>query len=343
MAPSIYRLMMVGRPRWRCNAFRTVIGLTLIALTAGGAGRLDSAESGSRPADARWPFAKKWLGDFNAMVKERRIRVLVAYSKTYYFLDRGQQRGATYEVVKEFEKYVNKKLKSKTLPVQVVIIPVRRDELVAALVGGFGDIAAANLTITAERKRQVHFSAPFLTGVDELLVTGPAVPALTGLDDLAGKEIHVRRSSSYYESLVHLNDRFKKNGRPEMAIVAADESLEDEDLLEMVNAGLIPMIVVDSHKARFWAQIFEAIRVHDDIAVRTGGEIAWMFRRNSPQLAAVVNKFAANHKKGTLFGNMVLKRYLRDTTYVKNSLSPQEIDKFTRMVNYFKTYADQYD
>ena len=111
----------------------------------------------------------------------------------------------------------------------------------------------------------------------------------------------------------------------------------------MVNAGLVPMIVVDSHKARFWAQIFEAIQVHDDIAVRTGGETAWMFRQKSPQLAAVVNEFAAGHKKGTLFGNMMLERYLRDTTYVKNSLSPKEIAKFTRMVDYFKTYADKYD
>ena len=343
MAPSIYRLITAVRPRWRRNAFRTMIGLALIALTAAGAGRMDAAETGFRPPGARWPFAEKRLGDFNAMVKERRIRVLVVYSKTYYFLDRGQQRGAAYELVKEFEKYVNKKFKNKTLQVQVVIIPVRRDELIEALVGGFGDIAVANLTITAERKKRVDFSAPFLTGVDELLVTGPTAPALTGLDDLAGREIHVRRSSSYYESLVDLNGRFKANGRAEMNIVAADESLEDEDLLEMVNAGLVPMIVVDSHKARFWAQIFEAIQVHDDIAVRTGGETAWMFRQKSPQLAAVVNEFAAGHKKGTLFGNMMLERYLRDTTYVKNSLSPKEIAKFTRMVDYFKTYADKYD
>ena len=227
MAPSIYRLITAVRPRWRRNAFRTMIGLALIALTAAGAGRMDAAETGFRPPGARWPFAEERLGDFNAMVKERRIRVLVVYSKTYYFLDRGQQRGAAYELVKEFEKYVNNKFKNKTLQVQVVIIPVRRDELIEALVGGFGDIAVANLTITAERKKRVDFSAPFLTGVDELLVTGPTAPALTGLDDLAGPEIHVRRSSSYYESLVDLNGRFKANGRAEMNIVAADESLEE--------------------------------------------------------------------------------------------------------------------
>lgn len=314
----------------------------LAAAAAAGPCRVGAAESDSLKAYSRLAFEEKRLGDFDAMVKERRIRALVVYSKTYYFLDRGRQRGATYEQLTAFEKYINKKLDRKTLKIQVVIIPVRRDELIPALVGGYGDIAAANLTITPARERRVDFSDPFMTGVDEVLVTGPAALAVTGLDDLTGKEIHVRRSSSYHESLRQLNERFKKNGRPEVKLIPADESLEDEDLMEMVNAGLIPMIVVDSHKARFWAQIFGDIKVHEDIAVRTGGEIAWMFRKNSPKLAAVVNQFAGGHKKGTLFGNLMLERYLRDTRYVQNALSGQELDRYNRMVRYFKKYAGEY-
>jgi membrane-bound lytic murein transglycosylase MltF len=128
-----------------------------------------------------------------------------------------------------------------------------------------------------------------------------------------------------------------------MKLIAADENFEDEDLLEMVNAGLIPMIVMDSHKARFWAQIFEKINVCDDIAVREGGQISWAFRRNSPKLKAIVNEFVKGHKKGTLLGNIILKRYLRDTKYVKNSLSQKELDKFEAMLALFEKYADQYD
>jgi membrane-bound lytic murein transglycosylase MltF len=141
------------------------------------------------------------------------------------------------------------------------------------------------------------------------------------LDDLAGQEIHVRRSSSYYESLVKLNHAFQQAGKAKIHLIAADETFEDEDLLEMVNAGLIPMIVVHSHKAQFWEQIFDNIKVHPTIAVRTGGEIAWAFRKDSPQLKAVVNEFVKGHKKGTLLGNIILKRYLRDTKYVKNSVA----------------------
>ena len=286
---------------------------------------------------------EKWLGDFGGMAKRREIRVLVVYSKTFYFMDQGRQRGATYELLKQFEKFINKKLKTKTLKLRVLFIPVRRDQLIPWLLDGRGDIAVANLTITPQRQKQVDFSDPLAAGVREVLVTGSAAPAVKNLDDLAGKEIHVRRSSSYFESLMQLNQSFQQAGKPKMNLVIADEIFEDEDLLEMVNAGLIPMIVMDSHKAEFWEQIFDHIKVHPDIAVRSGGEIAWAFRKDSPKLKAVVNEFVKGHKKGTLFGNILLKRYLRDTKYVKNSIEQKELEKFEAMVTLFEKYADQYD
>jgi membrane-bound lytic murein transglycosylase MltF len=285
----------------------------------------------------------KWLGDFDGMAKRREIRALVVWSKTFYFLDKGRQRGATYELLKEFEKFVNKKLKSNTLKVRILFIPVTRDQLLPWLVEGRGDIAAANLTITPQRQKQVDFSDPWIPDVKELLITGPSAAPVKNLDDLAGKEIHVRRSSSYYESLVDLNRSFQQAGKPKMNLIIADEMFQDEDLLEMVNAGLIPMIIVDSHKAQFWAQIFDKIKVHTDLAVRTGGEIAWAFRQNSPKLKALINEFVKGHKKGTLLGNILLKRYLRDTKYVKNPTSQKEMEKFRSIVALFQKYAGQYD
>jgi membrane-bound lytic murein transglycosylase MltF len=283
-----------------------------------------------------------WKGDFDRIIERRMIRALVAHSKTFYFVDRGQQRGITYEGLMAFEKFVNNKLAKKTLKVNVIIIPVRRDQLIPALVEGRGDLAAANLTITPERLRSVDFSDPFLTDVKELVVTGQAAPTLGNLDDLAGKEIHVRASSSYYGSLQRLNESFKKAGKASIKLTPADENLEDEDLLEMVNAGLIPMVVVDSHKAQFWAQIFDDIKVHPNIVVNTGGQIAWTFRKNSPKLKAVVNEFVTGHKKGTLLGNIVFNRYLRETKWVKNSLSDEEIRLFRETIEFFKKYAGQF-
>ena len=172
---------------------------------------------------------------------------------------------------------------------------------------GRGDIAIANLTVTPERQQFVDFSAPLWTGVDEVVVTGPASPPIASVGDLSGQEIFVRLSSSYFQSLWHVNERFGREGKPPLRVKAAPEQLEDEDILEMLNAGLIPLAVVDSHKAEFWAQLLPNIRLHPEAAVRTGGEIAWAFRKNSPQLAAVVNEFAAKHGKGTQFGNAKFK------------------------------------
>ena len=128
-----------------------------------------------------------------------------------------------------------------------------------------------------------------------------------------------------------------------MKLIAADENFEDEDLLEMVNAGLIPMIVMDNHKAHFWSQIFDKIQVHDEIAVREGGQIAWAFRPNSPKLKAIVNEFVKGHKKGTMLGNMLLKRYLQSTKYLKNALDEKELQKFNATVEFFKKYSEKYD
>ncbi len=303
---------------------------------------MSAGESKSAPESALLEN-KPWFGDFDKMAAKRQIRVLVVYSKTFYFLDQGRQRGISYDLLKEFEKFVNKKLKTKTLKVHLVFIPVARDKLIPGLTEGLGDMAVANLTITPQRLKHVDFSNPMLTGVKELLVTGPASPPVNSVDDLAGQEIHVRQSSSYYESLSLLNEAFKKAGKFPMKLIPADENFEDEDLLEMVNAGLIPMIVMDSHKAQFWTQIFDSIQVNSDIAVRTGGEIAWAFRNNSPQLKAIVNEFVKGHKKGSLMGNMLFKRYLKSTKYVKNSLTEEELRKFQQGVELFKRYAEQYD
>jgi membrane-bound lytic murein transglycosylase MltF len=292
---------------------------------------------------------KLWTGDLDGMIERGSIRVLTTYSKTFYFVDKGTQRGATHDVFRLFEEDLNKrlaqekKLKQKHLKVRVVFIPVARGDLLPALAAGKGDIAASNLTMTAERQKLIDFSSPVYPNVSELVVSGPASPVVSSVDDLAGKEVFVRKSSSYYESLVALNQRFAAQHRPVVRMKEAPETLEDEDLIEMVSAGLLPLIIVDKHKADFWKQIFPTITVHDGVAVRTGGDIAWAIRRGSPQLKAAVDHFVARHTKGTTVGNTILTRYLKSAKYVKDAASDAERKKFLTLVQYFQKYGDQYD
>jgi len=287
-------------------------------------------------------FYKKWSGDLDGMVKRRVIRILTVYNKTQYFLDKDTQRGIVYDSMKAFEDELNKKLKTGNLRIHVVFFPVSRDKLFSGLTEGVGDIACANLTITEERKKSVDFTDPILRDVSEVVVTGPASPKITTVNDLSGQEVFVRKSSSYYESLVKLNERFKKEGKKEVIIKPAPEELENEDLLEMLNAGLVKILIVDDHVANFWKQVLPKIVVHPEVKVREGGDIAWAVRKNSPQLLAELNQFAKTHGKGTMIGNMTLQKYLKATKFVKNAASDAERKKFFDLVSVFKKYSDQY-
>ncbi len=195
---------------------------------------------------------------------------------------------------------------------------------------GKGDIAAANLTVTPERQKLVDFAAPILTNVREVVLTGPQSPAVAALDDLAGKEVFVRKSSSYYESLMVLNRRFASEKKQPVILKEAPEQLEDEDLIEMLNAGLVAIIVVDKHKADFWKQVFPKIKIHDDLAVSTGGEIAWAIRKDSPELKPMLGQFVAAATSGPYAKDRerILARYLKSTKYVKNAASKEERRKF---------------
>ena len=290
----------------------------------------------------------QWTGDLDGMIARRVIRVLTVYSKTFYFVDKGIQRGITYDVFRLFERDLNeqlvksKKLKKKHINVRVVFIPVHRGDLLQALASGKGDIAASNLTVSEERQKLVDFSAPVYRNVSELVVSGPASPAVSNLDDLAGKEVFVRTSSIYYESLVALNRRFAAEQKPPVIIKEAPEELEDEDLIEMVNAGLIPLIVVDKHKADFWKKIFPKITVHDEVALRSGGDIAWGIRKGSPQLKAALDDFTTRYNARNAEVNRILTRYLKNTKYVKDATSKSERKKFLALVEYFQKYGDKY-
>jgi membrane-bound lytic murein transglycosylase MltF len=281
-------------------------------------------------------------GDFDAMAKARVVRILVPFSKTIYFLDKGAERGTAAEFGREFERWLNKRHATKALAIHVAFVPTARDRLLQSLVEGLGDIAAGNLTITPERQQLVDFSTGALTDVKEVVVTGPSAPALASLDDLAGLEIRVRKSSSYWGHLQALADRLKAHGKT-LKVVAADEDLEDEDLLEMVNAGLLPLAVVDDHKAALWAKVLPKLKVRDDLAVSAGGAIGWAVRKNSPLLLKEINDYIAANGEGTPFFNEVIRKYYSSTKILKEAYSAENRREYEALLELFRTYGTKYD
>src|SRR5688572_20247140 len=189
------------------------------------------------PEAIRAAMDKPRTGDLEEIIKRRSIRVGVTFNRTHYFVDEGQERGITYEALKAFEDDLNRDLKSGNLKVHVVCLPMSRDQLGDALMSGRIDMIAAMVTVRPELEAVAAFSEPTRTNVSEVVVTGPGAPAIASLDDLAGQEVFVRRPSVYAESLARLNAQLKAKGKPEVVILEAPAVLEDDDILEMVNAG----------------------------------------------------------------------------------------------------------
>jgi membrane-bound lytic murein transglycosylase MltF len=296
-------------------------------------------------------ITKPWKGDLDQMVERRMIRVLVVPSKTFYFNDKGTQRGINYETFELIDKELNKqlardkKLKGRHLKVKFFFVPTARDKIFSALMEGRGDIAAANLTITPERLKLVDFAKPILTDVRKVVLTGPGSPDISALDDLAGKEVFVRKSSSYYELLLGLNRRFAAEKKPPVRLKEAPDALEDEDLIEMLNAGLVSILVVDQHIADFWKKVFPKIVVHDDVAIATGGEVAWAIRKDGTRLKAFLDKAVDTLRSGHLEDEreVILARYLKSLTYVKSAAADAERKRFLSLVDVFRKYGDKYD
>lgn len=301
-----------------------------------------SLGSHSSPDNGLSWLNEPWFGDFDAMAKRNVIRALVPYSKTYYFIDGIDQRGFAYEMLKAFESFINTELNRDVLQVRVVIIPTKRDRLIPDLRAGLGDIAAGNLTITPERAKLVDFCNPGLTNVSEILVLDPEIPIVTRLEDLCGKSIFVRRSSSYYESLLALNRNFKVRGFPPVRIETIDELLEDEDILEMMNAGIIPRTVIDSHKADCWEAIFPDLIFCRHIRLRENAQIAWAIRKKSPKLKKRINAFSKNHQKGSLMWNLLFNRYLGPCSWVSNPMEKDAFERFESSVSLFRKYSKKY-
>ena len=171
-------------------------------------------------------------------------------------MDRGTQRGLTYEAFQLFEEDLNKKLSNKNVRVHVAMVPVANDDLIPALLEGRGDVVAAAKLITEWRREQVDFTMPTRSHVSSIVVTGPGAPPITAVEDLSGKEVYLRQADVSRQGVEEFNAMLAKAGKPPVKIRPAPEVLADEDILEMVNAGIVQATLVHDYIAEFWQQVF---------------------------------------------------------------------------------------
>jgi membrane-bound lytic murein transglycosylase MltF len=334
---------------FRCGKLASAIVTSLVLITSalGQSSGTPQPKPASKQALRQLEISNKpWTGDFDQMLERRVIRVLVPYSRTLYFNDKGHERGITADTVRDFERWINKKY-AKTLgkrSLTVVMIPTTRDKLLPEVAKGMGDIAAANLTVTEDRLKVVDFaSAADWLAIKELVVIGPKSPAIGTTDDLSGKTVHVRKASSYYESLEALNGRFQKEGKAAVKIVLVPDALEDEDMMEMLNAGLLEAIIVDDWKAKMWAQVLPKIKVNEKVAVREGGKIGWAIRKRSSKLEVEILGFYQSYLKKEGVAAYRLKQYMSRIKQIKDPTATAEWKRFEETVALFEKYGQEYN
>jgi membrane-bound lytic murein transglycosylase MltF len=286
---------------------------------------------------------ERHVGDLDGMEKRHQIRVLVVPSHSGFFYDKGHPQGIYFEAFDEFQRFLSVKLKTGSLKTNVVYIPVRPEQLEHALLEGVGDVIGYGVIVTPERETQALFTIPIASNVKQVIVTGAKAPAVTNLEELSGKEIYVNPLTVYFETLQDLSAAFQKAGEPAISVKAADTNLTDEDLLEMVNADLIPATVTINVRAEFWSKVLPHLTLHPNIVLKDEGQLAFATRKDSPELNRLLDEFIDGHQLGSSFGNALLRRYLQNTKWVQDATSTEEMKKFHAYVEYFKKYAAEYD
>jgi membrane-bound lytic murein transglycosylase MltF len=282
-----------------------------------------------------------YTGDLQGLVERRIVRLLTVYGPGRYYLDNGA-KGVTAEYANRLEKVINESFDTGHLKVAVFVLPVARDELFLALEQGRGDIIIAGTTITPAREQRAAFTIPSSKPLKEILVMGPSAPPINSIDDLSGKSVYLRASSSYSDSIATLNERFTREGKALVTVEPMSELLEDEDLIEMVDAGLLPWTIVDDYKPTQWSGVFTNLTVRNDIIFRKGSRHAWAVRQDNPELKKFLNNFLKDNKEGTLFGNILKNRYVRDFNWAANTNAESELQRYRDLEALFRRHGVSY-
>ena len=284
----------------------------------------------------------KHTDDLDDMVKRRNIRALVMINPVSFFYDQGQPHGVMYETMEEFQRFLNQKMKVGNPGVKVSFLPVTPAQAEAALTQGMGDIIAAGVAVTPEREKRVAFSTPIMKDVSQLVLSGPDFGVVNSVADLSGKTIYVNPLTTYYANLKSVNAELVKQGKAPIDIREADKNLTDDDLIQMVHAGLLPATVTMSARAELWSKVFDNLKSYPAAPIATNINMAFAMRSNNPQFKQLVDEFVATHAAGTSFGNTLIRRYFQNTKWVANATSQKDMEKFLQLVDTFKKYAGEY-
>lgn len=242
-------------------------------------------------------------------IKNRQVlRVLTRNNAANYFVWRGQFLGFEYELMKRFAD-------SQGLHLEM-IVPSRWGDLIPTLTGGGGDLIAASMTVTEERKSQgIAFSKPYNLVTEELV--GRADEArFVGPEDLAGRSVVLRRSSAYWATMQALRDK-----GIEFELVTAPDNMETEEIIARVASGQYDLTVSDSHilsvELKWRSDIKSVLTVNGPVAH------GWAVRAENEKLLAALNEFLDKEYKSRFY-NLVYSKYFKNSNRIRDHVAAHQ-------------------
>jgi membrane-bound lytic murein transglycosylase F len=246
------------------------------------------------------------------IVKSGYIRVLTRNNDTSFFIYRGHRMGFDYELGKKLAQHIGIRVD--------MIITQGWSEMVPALLKGEGDVIAAEMTVTEERKKQVLFAEPW-GHTREVVVWKDGSPEIKSAEDLAGKEVHVRKSSTYWQSLLELNEKLRAAGRPEVVLKAVPEDWETDTILQAVSKGEMVYTLADELLSSVHTAYWDNLVVGP--AVSAERDLAWAVRPGDVELKKAIDEVFRDLRKKPDF-NILRKKYFE----AERTLKKERKDKF---------------
>ncbi|MDB2407586.1 transglycosylase SLT domain-containing protein [Jannaschia sp.] len=280
-------------------------------------------------------------GGLDAIRERGFLRMAVAPDPLMIAYDGERALGIAMEIARELELFMADRPDASATPTVVVPTPMPRRAIADNVDDGLTDFST--LTVTqAEEDPELTYTRPLIEGVNDVVVLGEGVNGVEEIDDLAGLPIYLSEDGRYARNAQGLNDRRVALGKPPLDLRFVDGRLDDYDLIEMVEIGLIPATIATDFKARFWQTVYPSIVVRDDMPLTRDARIAWVLRADNPELADVLNGFAEIARKGTLLGNIVLQRYASSAEWIENIGADDAQSRLDEVAPVIAHYAERY-
>ncbi|MCV9919914.1 transglycosylase SLT domain-containing protein [Pseudomonas sp. BT-42-2] len=223
------------------------------------------------------------------------LRVLVNQSRNSSGEVKGEPVGIEYHRLRALEHYLNGREREGQL-IQVKLIPRAKEQLLGALARGEGDLAAPGELLDPGVVRGVSTSAPVLDQVPLLLVGRKGERSFSRVEQLSGRTIALTTASAAGALIQDINEQLALRKRAPIKIEWVDPSLAIEDVLEMVQAGIYHLTVVERPIAQRWARVMPRLRVDTRLKLGEPQAMRWYVGRDAHQLLATVDRFLAGYR-----------------------------------------------